>query len=478
MDYFSIILYIPEPVDVRIVAVKEPVNDPRSPEITIANNVTSRTLGAVINEIPTVEQTVDRKDKEIVDFTKRRFRDVQETITMLEEAQLNFSESINPIAVQTMLALIGDNTLQFRFVDNKQKPNRVPFPITYNIDNKTINVPAGILQHMTIGIDSISSSHEASEYHFWDMAGYISGVLTDAKAKYYLYAKVEKTGSKGTFLISDKSIAFEEVAGYYHLLVGAVNSEFDGVRSYVDLYSYTEILPGRITTDRIVSSDGNNFMDFVANAFKIGNESRYLAWNVISGLLEIMNASLQIKNKDGEIVSSIDGETGAASFGKGAHKFNADGSLDLANGNILFDLINGLLVTGRFESNKDGRRIVIDPQGSLKMIDSDNSELVSIFFDSQVGAMIRIKSTQHMVTLYDWGLHVASVNPNDSRSVSLSNDYISLSEGNGTASFSARIDNGQVLDVRMEGLPTDKQGLGDNRLWRNGEDVKIKAPTI
>lgn len=50
-----------------------------------------------------------------------------------------------------------------------------------------------------------------------------------------------------------------DVAGYYHLLVGILNSEYDGERSYVSLYGFSEILPGRITTDKIVSSDGQSF---------------------------------------------------------------------------------------------------------------------------------------------------------------------------------------------------------------------------
>jgi hypothetical protein len=178
-----------------------------------------------------------------------------------------------------MAMLVGDESLQFRFVNSKTNPTEIPHNVSFNSVTKILTSDAGILQHLTIGIDSISSSHAASEYKFWDMAAYISAPLADATKKYYLYAKVQKTGTAGVFVLSETAIAMESVAGYYHLLTGILNSEFDGDRSYVSLYGFTEILPGRITTDRIVSSDGQNFIDFLNNAARIGNSNTSLEFN-------------------------------------------------------------------------------------------------------------------------------------------------------------------------------------------------------
>ena len=58
---------------------------------------------------------------------------------------------------------------------------------------------------------------------------------------------------------------------YYHFLVGVLNSEYDNERSFVTLYGYTEVLPGRITTDRIVSSEGTSYFDMLNNAMKLGS---------------------------------------------------------------------------------------------------------------------------------------------------------------------------------------------------------------
>ena len=55
---------------------------------------------------------------------------------------------------------------------------------------------------------------------------------------------------------------FEE-DGYYYFLTGLLGSQFDGARSFVTVYGFTEILPGRVTVDRIVSTDGNTY--FILN---------------------------------------------------------------------------------------------------------------------------------------------------------------------------------------------------------------------
>jgi len=55
----------------------------------------------------------------------------------------------------------------------------------------------------------------------------------------------------------------EGIAGYYHFLVGVLNSEYEGDRSFVELYGFTEILPGRITTEQIISPDGETYFNLV-----------------------------------------------------------------------------------------------------------------------------------------------------------------------------------------------------------------------
>lgn len=270
--------FIPEGIKIRITSIKEYIHRPYSPIIELSNTTTGVTVSSELNKIESNEVKTDNQYKNSIQFTKRRFRDAKETISMLNDALLHFSGSISPISVQTMSLLVGDESLQFRFVNNKTNPTQVEYLVTYDSKKKVLSAPGGILQHMTIGIDTLSSGHKASEYKFWDIEKYTSPTLTETVG-YYLYVKANRNGTNGSYVLSKNAIKLEGVEGYYHFLVGILNSEFEEDRSFVELFGFTEILPGRITTDRIVSSDGLNFMDFVNNAFRVGNSDSYFDWN-------------------------------------------------------------------------------------------------------------------------------------------------------------------------------------------------------
>ena len=279
---------------VRITGIKDYINKPHSPVIELSNTTVSGSVSSTLNDLKSEEVIVDDLHRDAIQFTKRRFRDAKETISMLEEALLdNFTNSINPIAVQTMSMLVGDESLQFRFVNSKTNPVPVTHRIVYDNETKQLTAAAGIIQHMTLGINTVSASHKVSEYKFWDMTAYTSAVLDDGKKKYYLYAKVSKTAQTGVFTLSENAIKLEGVSGFYHLLVGVLNSEYNEERSFVTLYGFTEILPGRITTDRIVSTDGNTYFDLLKGIisgqikFKSGSSGLYELdeWEAVNGLI-------------------------------------------------------------------------------------------------------------------------------------------------------------------------------------------------
>ena len=279
---------------VRITGIKDYINKPHSPVIELSNTTVSGSVSSTLNDLKSEEVIVDDLHRDAIQFTKRRFRDAKETISMLEEALLdNFTNSINPIAVQTMSMLVGDESLQFRFVNSKTSPVPVTHRIVYDNETKQLTAEAGIIQHMTLGINTVSASHKVSEYKFWDMTAYTSAVLDDGKKKYYLYAKVSKTAQTGVFILSENAIKLEGVSGFYHLLVGVLNSEYNEERSFVTLYGFTEILPGRITTDKIVSTDGNTYFDLLKGIisgqikFKSGSSGLYELdeWEAVNGLI-------------------------------------------------------------------------------------------------------------------------------------------------------------------------------------------------
>lgn len=246
---------------VRITSVKDFIHKPYSPEIELSNSSTQGSFSNKINEIGQNEVKNEEANKNIIQQTKRGFLDAKETLQMLEKSLLaNFTESISPITVQTMGLLVGDESLQFRFVDSKINPKVVNNDFTYDNNSNTLAIAAGIIQHMTLGIDTLSATHSTSEYKFWDMPKFKSQPFSGSQ---YVYAKVSATDQTGTYVLSKEPIGMNSVSGYYHLLMGILNSEYNGERSYVSLFRFTEILPGRIVTDRIASTDGNTFFDLL-----------------------------------------------------------------------------------------------------------------------------------------------------------------------------------------------------------------------
>ena len=270
--------FAPDGIPIRITGIKEFLTSPYAPVLEISNSVSGKSVSSQLREIGQNEVATDNSIRNAVSYTKRRFRDVRETMAMLEDSMLdNFTNSINPLTVQTMMMLVGDESLQFRFVASKTDLTAVGDGITYDNAAKQLHIPHGFIQHMTLGIGTISSSHADSEYKVWEMNEYLSPYLDNGAKKYYLYAKVSRTDTtvKGDFLLSDRAIKMTDVAGYYHLLVGILNSEYDGERSYVSLYGFSEILPGRITTDKIVSSDGKTYFDLLLG--EIGGNIKFIA---------------------------------------------------------------------------------------------------------------------------------------------------------------------------------------------------------
>jgi hypothetical protein len=177
-------------VELRVMAFTRGLNDDLDIDIEISDTLYVSRIDRIESTLQEVKVDTNERISYGDAYTRRRYRDAEETSEMLKAAQLNFSEAINPIVVQTMQLLVGDRSLQFRFVNSKTNPVAINYVITYNRDTKKLRCPAGILQHMTLGIDTVSPVHVPNEYRFWDMSLFESAILTESAKRYYLYAKV------------------------------------------------------------------------------------------------------------------------------------------------------------------------------------------------------------------------------------------------------------------------------------------------
>lgn len=253
-------------------------NDPPLYSVTLREQKRAvRTFGTLEDMIDDAKESNKVGLQKERQYTERRFRSAQETLTMLQSAFKNFSEGINPVTVSTMAMLVGDESLQFKFIPSLGNvANSISPAISYDATTKQLKVGRQTrLMHMTLGIEVITapSARTINDYLKWVMPTWESDVLTEGSISYYLYAKAPtESGTEGEYILSETSIDMTSEEGYYYFLVGILNSEYNGTREFVSLYGFTEVLPGQITTELIKSADGNAVLDLVNGLLKFGNK--------------------------------------------------------------------------------------------------------------------------------------------------------------------------------------------------------------
>ena len=253
------------PVAIRIVGLKEYVNNPYSPQIELSNKVQGQSFSSEIRKLQNQEVYFGEMNKKAISETKRSWRNALETIKQVEEAFPEYTKSIIPATVQTMMALVGNKSGQFAFVANKTNPITVPHTLYFDRNNKQINAGSGWIKHYTLGTTDIKPSHSAADYKYWYVSPFVSGRLDDKAKTYYLYIKASKTAETAQFVLSENKIGMEEVAGFYHFLYATVNSEYDGERGIAQINGFTEITGGQLVTNKISSGNGEQYILLLDN---------------------------------------------------------------------------------------------------------------------------------------------------------------------------------------------------------------------
>ena len=265
----------PEGVDVRIIGIKQYVNNPHSPILELSNAPISRSFSSTLQKLESQALGAEEQVRQVSDFAQRRLRDAQETMEMLREAVEGYDKAINPIAVKTMQTIVGDESLQFRFVDNASSTRKeLAHKFVYNSEKRQFVAPEQMLEHLTLGIKTLTNSRDNEAHKFWRVGRFESAVLDDAKKRYFVYISAPDVANGQ---VGIASVELSETArplkdgNRYNLLVGTLNSENSGTRSFAPMFGFTEILPSRITTDRLVASDGRSFFDMASASMKLGN---------------------------------------------------------------------------------------------------------------------------------------------------------------------------------------------------------------
>lgn len=170
------------------------------------------------------------------------------------------NDSISPLTARVLRLLQGDPSLQWLFVESATSTRRVEHVVRYSNAYKKLSVPAGVIRHLTMGIEGVRPDRPLSDYKTWDVPG-IEVDVDDAVRNLYVYARCSKTDNTGTFVTSDGFKPMEGEEGYYHLLVGMLSSLPN--RVFTPLYGLVEIPAAALRIDKLISPDGEFVIDLV-----------------------------------------------------------------------------------------------------------------------------------------------------------------------------------------------------------------------
>lgn len=253
----------PEGTVIRITSMAQKVNNPTAPSITLSTALVGGSLWNVLNRAEAQEVLSQKRDRELQRSQRQSYEQALEHIGMVEravEGVEGFSKRIKPSVIETMGLLVGSQATQLDFVERYGSLKSVPMAINYNPSDKRVTISNAFIRHQTIGITSITNARKPTDYRYWSVARYTSPALTELEQSYYIYAKVEREGKGGNYLLSPDPLPFETTT-HYHLLIGTLSSLIDGDRAYNRLYGFSMVTPGQILTDTISSANGNMTID-------------------------------------------------------------------------------------------------------------------------------------------------------------------------------------------------------------------------
>jgi len=300
-------------------------NSTSSQEIDMKGYVTKEFLKASLNSY----------------VTKRSWNDVKETQSMLENAMLDgFTESINPITIQTMQVVVGSDQLQFEFVNDFTHAEEIAYGPNVYKNSIEFNDPGnGIyIKHYTLDgptevrPEDIENSEQLKmQYCRWRIAPNRFD-LGDPSASYYIYIKVPrlqdngswinssnpitiytKTNAEGTsvynqfglgeFVLSNTAIEMASESDYYYLLYGMINSDDGNGRSFSTMNGFTEILPGQITAYIFKSASGDSYLDLRKNELKLGDAFQ---WNINNNNILYIKGAIVVDDGGNESYMYLD----------------------------------------------------------------------------------------------------------------------------------------------------------------------------
>lgn len=235
--------------------------------LTLSDTTTLSIQAQTVLDVIEHNIIIDNNRLRDLNKARRGWRTTEELRNMVYDTDGYFDvDNIKPNSIDTNMLTVGSKSQQFILIDTVLQANVNGLPNRFDATE-------GILAHLSIDDNAIKK---------WNMAG--TTVILSETGGYYVFAKCSKTTDNGTFYITQEQLRVEPVSdpnNYYFQvgIIGSLHSD-DNFRDFVSTYGFTRINGNTITTGKIVTSDGECYLDLDGNKFRIGDATSSIDWNV------------------------------------------------------------------------------------------------------------------------------------------------------------------------------------------------------
>lgn len=257
-------------------------------QITLADStaisIQTQTVLTVIDH----ENVINNNCLRDLNKARRGWRTTEDLRNMVYDTDGYFdTENIKPNSIDTNMLTVGAKSQQFVLSGCVLKAN-------FGGNPNMFVATAGILSHLTIDNDKIRS---------WQMNE--ASFELQSTGGYYLFAKCSKSGENGVWYLTQEQLKFEPTSdpNNYYFQVGIISSLYsdDNFRDFQTTYGFTRINGNTITTGRIITSDGECYLDLDGNKFRIGDSTSSIDWNV-SAKSRLTLKNVSVASGSGDVV--------------------------------------------------------------------------------------------------------------------------------------------------------------------------------
>lgn len=257
-------------------------------QITLADTTTVSIQTQTVLTVIEHENIINNNRLRDLNKARRGWRTTEDLRNMVYDTDGYFDTgNIKPNSIDTNMLTVGAKSQQFVLSGCVLQAN-------FGGNPNMFVATAGILSHLTIDNDKIRN---------WQMNE--ASFQLQSTGGYYLFAKCSKSGENGVWYLTQEQLKFEPTSdpNNYYFQVGIVSSLYadDNFRDFQTTYGFTRINGNTITTGRIITSDGECYLDLDGNKFRIGDSTSSIDWNV-SAKSRLTLKNVSVASGSGDVV--------------------------------------------------------------------------------------------------------------------------------------------------------------------------------